>query len=122
MRVSNLCAEMTSRLFYLMHLWHNAIKALCHRSNDPKEKTMFSELVAKINVSPILCLKTIRVTSHRSHKFLEYIISLFQIQKTSVQENFQIFFCSLAALNCLVLQEFTILIVRTCVLASPHCK
>ncbi len=50
------------------------------------------------------------------------LLSLEQIQKTSVQENFQIFFCSLAALNCVVLQDFTILIVRTCVLASPHCK
>ena len=50
LRVANLCSELTCRNGILTAFWQNATKALFNRNQEPKEKVMFNELLAKINV------------------------------------------------------------------------
>jgi len=51
LRVANLCAELSNRNNILITFWTNASKALYHRNTEiSREKTMFYELLNKINV------------------------------------------------------------------------
>ena len=110
-RVAMLCAELTARCHVLVGYWHNAAKALHHRStdaamaaagstpgagannatNNAKQVNMYSELIAKCNV-----------------------------QTPRAKHNYKLFLCMLAARHCLVLNELIIMVVRICVMACPN--
>lgn len=89
--MANLCAELSNRNNVLIAFWQQASKALYHRNTEmPRERSMFNELPAKIN-----------------------------IQNARSRENFKLFLSILAARNCLILNEFIIMVVKTCVMACP---
>lgn len=90
-RMANLCAELSNRNNLLITFWQQASKALYHRNTEmPRERSMFNELPSKIN-----------------------------IQNKRSRENFKLFLSILAARNCLILNEFIIMVVKTCVMACP---
>jgi hypothetical protein len=94
LRVANLCAELSNRNNILIIFWQNASKALYHRNTElTREKIMFNELLNKIN-----------------------------IQNSKSRENFKLFLSILAARHCLILNEFIIMVVKTCVMACPGSK
>lgn len=94
LRVANLCAELSNRNSLFISFWQNASKALYHRNTDlTREKTTFNELLNKIN-----------------------------IQNARSRENFKIFLSVLTARHCLILNEFIIMVVKTCVMACPGSK
>ncbi len=91
LRVANLCAELSNRNNVFISFWQNASKALYHRNTDlTREKTTFNELLNKIN-----------------------------IQNSRSRENFKIFLSILTARHCLILNDFIIMVVKTCVMACP---
>lgn len=91
LRVANLCAELSNRNNILITFWQGASKALYHRNTEmTREKTMFNELPNKIDIA-----------NSRS------------------RENFKLFLSILASRHCLILNEFVIMVVKTCVMACP---
>ncbi len=92
LRLANLCAELSCRLNILIPLWHSALRTLLHRDAEPtKEKTiLFRELLNKIN-----------------------------IQNPKCKENFKLFLSIMASRHCLLMTEFIINVVKTCVMAVP---
>ena len=94
LRVANLCAELSNRNNIFIGFWQNASRALYHRNTElTREKIMFNELLSKIN-----------------------------IQNNKSRENFKLFLSILAARHCLILNEFIIMVVKTCVMACPGSK
>jgi hypothetical protein len=105
-RVAHLCVELTSRCSILIAFWQNAIKALYQRNTDTsggggggsagssgsggREKIMFNELLNKIDIQSPLAL-----------------------------ENFKLFLSTLTARHCLILNDFILIVVKTCVMACP---
>jgi hypothetical protein len=90
LRVANLCAELTSRHVVLVTYLQYAIKAL-HRNTEANKDKLFVELPSKINLSNARC-----------------------------KENFKLFLGMLAARHCVILNEFIITVVKTCVMACPN--
>ncbi len=90
LRVANLSAELSNRNNYFITFWQRASLALYHRNTEHRDRTMFNELLNKINIQ-----------NHRS------------------KENFKLFLSILAARHCLILNEFIIMVVKTCVMACP---
>ena len=119
LRVANLCSELTCRNGILTAFWQNATKALFNRNQEPKEKVMFNELLSKISVSGQLGLLE---TSHglESNRSLNPVLPFpFKIQNPKSLENFKLFLSVLAARHCFALNDFIIIVVKTCVMACP---
>ena len=94
LRVANLCAELSNRNNILITFWQRASHALYHRNTEiTRDKTMFNELLDKIDIQ-----------NHRC------------------RENFKLFLSILVARHCLILNEFIIMVVKTCVMACPGSK
>lgn len=90
LRIAYLCSEVTNKFYLLIQLWTNAFKAVCQRPDpNQREKLMYFDLAAKINMSDI-----------------------------RVQENLKLFCSHLVALNCVNLNDLTIVIVKSCVMAA----